>query len=72
MTWNHRVVKFDQSEFNEEPWLTICEVFYNTQGKEQGHTAFGVVPGSETIEGLRWVLTKMLEALDKPILDEMK
>lgn len=69
MTWNYRVVKFEQE--NDEPWLEICEVYYNTHGKPNAHTK-GVSVGSETIEGLKWILEKMLESLDKPIIEEMK
>lgn len=66
MTWNHRVVKFDND------WLSICEVYYDEDGKVQGHTADGVRVGSETIEGLRWTLEQMLKSLDEPIIEEME
>ena len=65
-TWNHRVVRFDHD------WLSICEVYYDKDGQIQGHTVDGVRVGSESIDGLREVLQKMLDSLDKPILDEMK
>jgi hypothetical protein len=66
MTWNHRVVKFDHD------WLSICEVYYDKDGEVEFHTADGVRVGSESIDGLRWTLEKMLESLDEPILNEFK
>lgn len=72
MTWNYRVVSFDQSEYGEPPWLEICEVYYDPSGNPNAHTSTGVPVSSESIEGLKWVLEQMIEALDKPIIQEMK
>jgi hypothetical protein len=70
MTWNHRVVRHSQAQYNLPDWLEICEVYY--AGDEvMGHTK-GVAVGGESIEELRKTLERMLACLDKPIVKEMK
>ena len=71
MTWNHRIVRFPDP-YGFEDHLVICECFYGKDGKLEGHTMTGVTVGSETVEGLRWVLEQMLKSLDKPIVEYMK
>lgn len=68
----------------EETYYEIHECYYESteppDGKpwgigeacRSGRTADGsheIPPMSEDVEGLRWLLTKMLEALDKPVID---
>lgn len=66
MTWNHRVVKETLDDGGD--WLTIREVYYNDDGGITGYTEDAVSLSSETVEGLRWTLQRMLESLDKEIL----
>lgn len=66
MYWNCRVVKF------EDDWFEICEVYYDDNGKPIMQTEKGVSVCGENIEQLRVTLERMLECLDKPILDEIK
>jgi hypothetical protein len=67
MTWNHRVVK---KNYDGEIQYGIHEAFYNDKDELINITVDPVEVASETIEGLRWTLQKMLEALDKPIIDD--
>ena len=66
MSWNHRVMK---SKDGEDDYYQIHEVYYNNKGEPDSWTKNGVMVGAESVEGLRWVLEKMLESLDKEILD---
>ena len=64
-SWNHRVV--DMTAENEgDPLFEIREVFYNRDGIPVGHGGPSVM--SETMEGLREVVDRMKEALERPVL----
>lgn len=63
--WNHRLV--DMSVLNGgETWIELCEVFYNEDGSLFVHAS--PCTGSETVDGLRETLQRMLAACDLPIL----
>ena len=65
MYWNHRVV--DMSAENEgNPLFGIREVYYEDNGIPTGHGEPSVM--SDTMEGLKWVVDQMKEALDQPVL----
>lgn len=66
MGWNHRLVKMEDGD---DSFYQIHEVYYDENDKVQGYTKNGVTVGGSSVEGVRWVLKKMLEALDKDILD---
>jgi hypothetical protein len=68
MYWNNRVVRFKK---DDDDWLEICEVFYH-DGNPIGHTGEGVTVCGENVQALRVTLERMLECLNKPILDEME
>jgi urate oxidase len=65
MSWNYRVMK---QVFDGDDFLQIHEVYYDKKNKKSW-TVNGVTVAGESIEELRDVLNKMLEALDKEILD---
>ena len=65
--WNHRVVK---TKDGEDDWYSIHEVFYDKDGNVNGITKEPISVGGNTIEELKWTLTKMLESLDKDNIDE--
>ena len=65
--WNHRVVK---TKDGVDDWYSIHEVFYDKDGNVDGMTKQPVSVGGNTIEELKWTLTKMLKSLDKDIIDE--
>jgi len=62
--WNYRVL----AHKGEEVFFQIHEVYYNEEGIPNGYTEKDVGVGSESPEGLSWVLDKMKECIDKPIL----
>ena len=64
MKWNHRVMK-SGDEF------VIREVYYKNDGTVEAWTAGPAIPSAETMEGLRWVVERYLEALDKPVIEEI-
>ena len=77
MSWNHRVVRrelpaAEAGAADATHEYSIREAYYGLGGDPQSvsWTANPIAPYGESLEGLRWVLEKMLEALDKPILDE--
>jgi len=72
--WNHRVVRrvFRADGSHQEVEFAIHEAHYKDKGATRGPcsiTTDAVAVHAETVDGLRWVLQKMLEALDKPVLD---
>lgn len=72
--WNHRVYrhKYKHKFSGEElEYLAIHEAYYPDYDTDvpNGYTKDIINMQSDDLEGLRWQLTKALEALDKPILD---
>ncbi len=65
MSWNHRILAHKDGD---EMYLQIHEVYYDKDGKPDSHTANGVSVGAESLEGINWVLEKMKECANKPIL----
>ena len=69
MTWNHRVVRRPDPDGSEH--FYIHEAYYPSKNVEKADSitmeAIGV--HAESVEDLRWVLEKMLVALDKPVLE---
>ena len=65
MHWNFRLIDLSHENAGE-PWVRIQEVYYNDDESLEGYADATV--GSEDAEGLRLTLTRMLEALDKPVL----
>ena len=67
MTWNYRVVRFEDVVGDDE-WYEIKEVFYDTTGKPVGYS--DAVCGSDTYDGLFKCMGMMQSAHAKPVLDE--
>jgi hypothetical protein len=66
--WNYRVMRVISPELPEEPMYQIHEVHY--EGDKPRMVMVNPAPVmSEDVAGMRWVLDKMREALDKPVLD---
>jgi hypothetical protein len=67
----------DPSRGQRELWYAIHEVYYRDDSvddravdvSETNYTQDPVTVQSEDLDDLRWMLGKMLEALDKPVLD---
>jgi hypothetical protein len=64
-TWNYRIMV---DEYKGEKYFEIHEVHYSKDKKPQAYTTEPVSVHSDTKKGIKWVLEKMLEACDKPIL----
>jgi hypothetical protein len=73
--WNYRVIEFVDPH-TEEPWRGIFEVYYDDEGRPNGYLEepSDVVSydsgGNEAPGGLAWVLDRMREALERPVLVE--
>lgn len=65
MSWNHRILAHKDGD---EMYFQIHEVYYDKDGKPEGYTANSVSVGSESLDGIKWVLDKMKECTSKPIL----
>ena len=71
MNWNHRVVRFKAPDEIFTDYLEICEVYYEDD-VVVAHTEKGVSVGGNNIEEIRQTLLRMLDCLDKPVLEEMQ
>jgi len=63
--WNYRILA---KEYNDEVYFQIHEVYYDSNEKPNGYTENPISVGAETVDGIKWVLSKMAEAYEKPIL----
>lgn len=73
MKWNHRVMRRICPDTGI-PMYQIHEVFYNKEGDGEeglvaGWTESPVEPFGETKKELKKDLKRMLDSLDKPVLD---
>jgi len=84
MSWNYRVVRHRKpllksmaKKLKEEypkgycEWFEIHEVFYNKRGNIDGMSKEPVTVYSEsgTKKEFNWILKKMREAVNKPVVD---
>ncbi len=67
MFWNYRIVNL-RSENCGEDWYCVREVFYDENGKLEGHSDVSV--GSESLEDVLNVLDMMRKATELPALQE--
>ena len=65
MSWNHRILAHKDGD---EMYFEIHEVYYDEDGKPISYTADGANVGSESLDGIKWVLNKMKECVNKTIL----
>lgn len=66
MTWNLRLVNMIDTEFPNDPYVEVREVFYDTLGKPLGHTT--ATMSGDNKEEVSTYLQWALEALEKPVL----
>jgi hypothetical protein len=72
MTWNYRVFRIrEKSELHEEVYYEVREVYYNNKGHIETWTEDGINPFGETFLELQADICNMMDALDKPILEEI-
>jgi len=69
MTWNYRVVRYENDDGEE--WFSIREAYYASPESPYPEmlTAEDMAPSAETLEGLRTNLEQMEAALKQPPLD---
>jgi hypothetical protein len=65
MTWNLRLVKME-SEFPDDEYIEIREVYYDQVGKPLGHCPAAI--GGENIAEIRQYIEWAIDCLDKPVL----
>lgn len=63
--WNHRLMA---EQTDEEIYLSIHEVHYDKNEIPVGYTEKPISVSAETVDGVKWVLEKMIDCLQKPIL----
>ena len=68
MTWNHRVVRFEDEEMGE--YYEIKEVFYKEDGSLSGYSEATIL--ADTFEGLHEQLDMFKRATSKPVLNEFE
>jgi hypothetical protein len=66
--WNFRVLDLTREGGLGGQWLEICEVYYNDDQSLLGYSKATV--GEESVEELKETLQRMLDCLNKPILQE--
>ena len=69
MSWNHRVIRHVDDKDEGEEWFSIHEVYYNDDLEPTSCTKDAIAPLQEEMKDLKWELEKMLECLEKPIID---
>ena len=67
MKWTYRLVRHQVPA--SQPELAIHEVYFEPGGQPHTITHNPAQVWASDLEGVKWVLSKMLDALDKPILD---
>jgi hypothetical protein len=67
--WNYRVCVTKHDTYPDERYYSIQEVYYDKDGKPTGFCDADV-RNWESLDDLRGTLTKMLEALDRPLITE--
>jgi len=70
--WNYRVFKrIHTHKYLPEPetLYEIREAFYDENGKVNGWAEMPDVI-ADSVDGLKWTLNRMMESLDKSIIDE--
>ncbi len=66
MTWNHRVVRFNDDEMGE--YFEIKEVFYDKDGGLSGYSEATIM--SDSFDGLHEQIKWFKTATSKPVIDE--
>jgi hypothetical protein len=69
-TWDYRVFEVGKVYNGGDPWYTIEEVVHK-EGDIKAPSHIGVTArlGSESLEGLKQQLQRMMDALDHPVIE---
>lgn len=65
MSWNHRLLAHKDGD---DMYFMVHEVYYDKEGNPVSYTTNGVSIGGNDLEGVQWVINKMIESTKKPIL----
>ena len=65
MSWNYRILAHKDGD---EMYFQIHEVHYDGDGNPTAYTTNGVAVGDNDLSGINWVLDRMRESINKPIL----
>jgi hypothetical protein len=73
MVWNCRVIRRSNAPSTDPEWnYQIHEVYYKEDGEIDVWTENPVAPVGEDLSELRSEISHFSEALDQPILEELK
>lgn len=64
-TWNYRILAFG---YPEDITFSICEVYYDNNGKPDGYAPDSYTKGFESVDDIKKEILYYQEALEKPIL----
>lgn len=65
MGWNYRILAHKNGD---EIYFQIHEVYYDKDGKPNGYTENGSMVYAYSLNDITWVLDKMKDCANKPIL----
>jgi hypothetical protein len=65
MSWNYRILAHKDGD---DYFFQIHGVYYDEEGRPNGYTTDGASVAGESIGTINWVLDKMKECINKPIL----
>jgi hypothetical protein len=68
MTWNYRVIKLHQPDFEGDACYQFAEVYYDSENEPVGYSECSML--SDTVEGLQELADRLLKATTQPVLDE--
>lgn len=71
MSWNYRVIRrvYKNLLGEEEEDYSIHETYYDANNEPNAITVKPISVSADDVDGLRWILKKMSEAVEKPVLD---
>lgn len=73
MVWNHRVIRRSNAPSTDPEWsYQVHEVYYKEDGSIEAWTENPVAPVGEDLSELRSDISHFSEALDQPVLEEVK
>ena len=73
MGWNHRVIRRSNAPSTDPEWnYQVHEVYYKEDGSIEAWTENPVAPVGEDLSELRSDISHYSEALEQPVLKEVK
>lgn len=71
MSWNHRIIRHieQRTHMDDGIYYAIHEVYYDEDGKVNGWTEEPIRIMEESLDDLKVTLQRLIESLDKPVID---